>query len=272
MEPLGCQGYIVNSRRKRRKPSNLWASLALQRTGPAAASCGNLRVALGGPVRWASPSGIRSGIPYSHGRVHEASREDPAHRGSSCWSGYRWRTQRSGRRSPADLGAPCIAQGFGSANRISLLSRKHLVAKALPGTAPALWAAPVSLLATAPEHGHGANLPVLRRPTLGRVRRVRRGALRTPRRTRGEGHRRIHLRRHFRSRRDRRTAHGVGRQLPALDRRPTQLSSGLASLAPELDIVRRRQIEADILAGRLDAAGRRADEKVEAGRCTPLSP
>src|SRR5271166_872099 len=48
MEPLGCQGYIVNSRRK---PSNLWASLALQRTGPAAASCGNLRVVLGGPVR-----------------------------------------------------------------------------------------------------------------------------------------------------------------------------------------------------------------------------
>ncbi len=35
---------------------------------------------------------------------------------------------------------------------------------------------------------------------------------------------------------------------------------------------RDRQIEADILAGRLDAAGRRADEKVEAGHCTPLSP
>jgi len=33
-----------------------------------------------------------------------------------------------------------------------------------------------------------------------------------------------------------------------------------------------RQIEADILAGRLDAAGRRADEQFEAGRCTPLSP
>jgi hypothetical protein len=32
-----------------------------------------------------------------------------------------------------------------------------------------------------------------------------------------------------------------------------------------------RQIEADILAGRLDAAGRRADENFEAGRCTPLS-
>jgi hypothetical protein len=31
-----------------------------------------------------------------------------------------------------------------------------------------------------------------------------------------------------------------------------------------------RQIEADILAGRLDAAGRRADEDYEAGRCTPL--
>ncbi len=33
-----------------------------------------------------------------------------------------------------------------------------------------------------------------------------------------------------------------------------------------------RQIEADILAGRLDAAGRRADEEIEAGRCTPLFP
>jgi hypothetical protein len=33
-----------------------------------------------------------------------------------------------------------------------------------------------------------------------------------------------------------------------------------------------RQIEADILAGRLDAAARRADEQFEAGRCTPLSP
>jgi hypothetical protein len=33
-----------------------------------------------------------------------------------------------------------------------------------------------------------------------------------------------------------------------------------------------RQIEADILAGRLDAAGRRADGDFEAGRCTPLSP
>ena len=32
-----------------------------------------------------------------------------------------------------------------------------------------------------------------------------------------------------------------------------------------------RQIEADILAGRLDAAGRRADEDFQAGRCTPLS-
>jgi hypothetical protein len=31
-----------------------------------------------------------------------------------------------------------------------------------------------------------------------------------------------------------------------------------------------RRIEADILAGRLDAAGRRADEDFEAGRCTPL--
>lgn len=33
-----------------------------------------------------------------------------------------------------------------------------------------------------------------------------------------------------------------------------------------------RRIEADILAGRLDAAGRRADEEFEAGRCTPLPP
>ncbi len=31
-----------------------------------------------------------------------------------------------------------------------------------------------------------------------------------------------------------------------------------------------RKIEADILAGRLDAAGRRADEDFESGRCTPL--
>lgn len=31
-----------------------------------------------------------------------------------------------------------------------------------------------------------------------------------------------------------------------------------------------RRIEADIRAGRLDAAGRRADEDFEAGRCTPL--
>jgi hypothetical protein len=31
-----------------------------------------------------------------------------------------------------------------------------------------------------------------------------------------------------------------------------------------------RQIEADILAGRLDAAAKRADEDFEAGRCTPL--
>jgi hypothetical protein len=33
-----------------------------------------------------------------------------------------------------------------------------------------------------------------------------------------------------------------------------------------------RQIEAGILAGRLEAAGRRADKDFEAGRCTPLSP
>jgi hypothetical protein len=31
-----------------------------------------------------------------------------------------------------------------------------------------------------------------------------------------------------------------------------------------------RKIEADILAGRLDAAGQRADDDFEAGRCTPL--
>ncbi len=31
-----------------------------------------------------------------------------------------------------------------------------------------------------------------------------------------------------------------------------------------------RRIEADIRAGRLDAAGQRADEDFEAGRCTPL--
>ncbi len=31
-----------------------------------------------------------------------------------------------------------------------------------------------------------------------------------------------------------------------------------------------RQIEADIRAGRLDEAGRRADADFEAGRCTPL--
>ena len=31
-----------------------------------------------------------------------------------------------------------------------------------------------------------------------------------------------------------------------------------------------RQIETDIRAGRLDAAGRRADADFDAGRCTPL--
>jgi hypothetical protein len=31
-----------------------------------------------------------------------------------------------------------------------------------------------------------------------------------------------------------------------------------------------QQIEADIAAGRLDAAGKQADEDFEAGRCTPL--
>jgi hypothetical protein len=33
-----------------------------------------------------------------------------------------------------------------------------------------------------------------------------------------------------------------------------------------------RRIEADILAGHLNAAGRRADAEFEAGRCTPLAP
>ncbi len=31
-----------------------------------------------------------------------------------------------------------------------------------------------------------------------------------------------------------------------------------------------RRIEADAVAGRLDAAGQRADDDFEAGRCTPL--
>ena len=33
-----------------------------------------------------------------------------------------------------------------------------------------------------------------------------------------------------------------------------------------------RRIEGDIRAGRLDAAGRRADDEFNAGACTPLSP
>ncbi len=33
-----------------------------------------------------------------------------------------------------------------------------------------------------------------------------------------------------------------------------------------------RRIEADILAGRLEAGGRRAEEEFEAGRCTPIRP
>jgi hypothetical protein len=63
-----------------------------------------------------------------------------------------------------------------------------------------------------------------------------------------------------------------------------ELQSAVAQLpAEELDRFARwfeefladqwdEQIEADILAGRLDAAGRRADEDFEAGRCTPLPP
>ena len=33
-----------------------------------------------------------------------------------------------------------------------------------------------------------------------------------------------------------------------------------------------RRIEADIQAGRLEAAGRRADDEFNAGNCTPLTP
>ncbi len=63
-----------------------------------------------------------------------------------------------------------------------------------------------------------------------------------------------------------------------------ELQSAIASLpAEELDRFSRwfeefladqwdRQIEADILAGRLDEAGRRADEEFEAGDCTRLPP
>ena len=61
-----------------------------------------------------------------------------------------------------------------------------------------------------------------------------------------------------------------------------ELEAAIASLSPE-DLARLtdwfenfvadqwdRQIEADILAGRLDAAGRKADDDFDAGRCTPL--
>ena len=61
-----------------------------------------------------------------------------------------------------------------------------------------------------------------------------------------------------------------------------ELEAAIASLSPE-DLARLtdwfenfvadqwdRQIEADILAGRLDAPGRKANEDFEAGRCTPL--
>jgi hypothetical protein len=63
-----------------------------------------------------------------------------------------------------------------------------------------------------------------------------------------------------------------------------ELQSAVAQLpAPELDRFSRwfeefvaerwdRQIEADILAGRLQAAGRQADDDFEAGRCTLLRP
>lgn len=56
-------------------------------------------------------------------------------------------------------------------------------------------------------------------------------------------------------------------QLPAADL--DQFSQWFEEfLADEWD----RRIEADVRAGRLDAAGRRADEDFAAGRCTPPSP
>jgi hypothetical protein len=63
-----------------------------------------------------------------------------------------------------------------------------------------------------------------------------------------------------------------------------ELQSAIAQLpAEELDRFSRwfeefladqwdQRIEADILAGHLEAAGRRADDDFEAGRCTPLPP
>ncbi len=63
-----------------------------------------------------------------------------------------------------------------------------------------------------------------------------------------------------------------------------ELQTAIAQLPPtELDRFSRwfeeflaeqwdRRIEADILAGRLDEAGHRADQDFEAGRCTPLGP
>ena len=63
-----------------------------------------------------------------------------------------------------------------------------------------------------------------------------------------------------------------------------ELQSAVTQLAPE-DLNRFSQwfeefladqwdqrIEADILAGRLDETGRRADQAFESGRCTPLAP
>jgi len=61
-----------------------------------------------------------------------------------------------------------------------------------------------------------------------------------------------------------------------------QLEAAVAQLPPaDLDAFSRwfeeyladawdRRIEEDVAAGRLDAAGRRADADFEAGRCTPL--
>jgi hypothetical protein len=61
-----------------------------------------------------------------------------------------------------------------------------------------------------------------------------------------------------------------------------ELQAAISHLSPEeLDLLSHwfeefladqwdRQIEADVLAGRLDSVGQRADEDFEAGRCTPL--
>ena len=63
--------------------------------------------------------------------------------------------------------------------------------------------------------------------------------------------------------------------VPELEKAIRQLSrEEFARLARWMDEFRAEQwdlqIEADINAGRLDEAGRRADADFEAGRCTPL--